>query len=327
VSQHVMTQQQRRTNSEYEEETPVSLMEVYMDVCDSALHLDETQGRGFSGVVVMVGMLIWLIWYRLIRREDSGPAKPKEKKSAYEPYEPWELKEFEEERRQLEEALQVTRSDKRNGPKTTVVKLSDEEFDDKLIKALRDGDLTKCEPDIEMQRTFEKHRSIELRHYGRKGRGYAATADIGKDALLLDEGGVFALSSNTKKLVTAVLCCKQLNALGVCNVKRCGDCISFLSDYTSDEWAEAWKKVVANKFCINAEGLPDEEMGEMIFAEASFFNHSCGPNAVVSFPYAGRIQIHACEDISMGEEVCIDYWPIGGEPGAAFQCECAACKI
>lgn len=112
--------------------------------------------------------------------------------------------------------------------------------------------------------------------------------------------------------------------LRVCSVKRCSDRVSLLPEFSYTQWSDAWRKAQANKFVVKTpEGEGD---AEMVFREASMFNHSCGPNAGIDFPLPGRIMVTAVEDICMGEEVCIDYWPGGGNPGEAFTCECDACN-
>jgi len=301
------------------------LIESYIEKIDVVLNLDEKMGHGFSGVLVMIIMLVYMIWYRLLRKEDELRLPNGDNKSAYEPYEPWEMEAIKKENADIEDALRTKREDKRGGPKIEWIKLSDEKFGSKVVKIIQNGDLVKCKVDVEVQRTHDKHRGLQVRNFGKKGRGYAAGCDISPGTLLLDEEGFFAMGHQDKKLTAAVLTHPKLvEGLSTCSVKRCADKVSFLTDYTFAEWTDAWKKVQANKFCVSAPG--EDATAGMIFLEASLFNHSCGPNACVEFPYPGRIQITACEDIAIGEEICIDYWPAGGNAGEAFKCQCEACS-
>lgn len=300
-------------------------VESYIEKIDVVLNLDEKLGHGFSGVLVMFIMLAYMIWYRLLRKEDEVRL-PDETKSAYEPYEPWEMEAIKKDNVDFEHALRMKREDRHGRPKIEWIKLSDEHFDSKVLKGLQNGDLVKCKLDVEVQRTHEKHRGLQVRNFGTKGRGYAAGCEISPGTLLLDETGFFAMSTQDKKMTAAVLTSPELmEGLSTCSVKRCADKVSFLTDYTFEEWTGAWKKVQANKFCVRAPG--GDAAAGMIFLEASLFNHSCGPNACVEFPFPGRIQVTACEDIQIGEEICIDYSPAGGSTGEAFICECDACSF
>ena len=59
----------------------------------------------------------------------------------------------------------------------------------------------------------------------------------------------------------------------------------------------------------NLHGIVDLEghnLGHGLYPIASFFNHSCWPNAVVSFS-GQTLVVHAIHDIQPGEEVTIAY--------------------
>jgi SET domain-containing protein len=49
-----------------------------------------------------------------------------------------------------------------------------------------------------------------------------------------------------------------------------------------------------------------------------FINHSCDANAGLD----GQIVVRAMRDISVGEEVCIDYAMVDSTPGEDFECAC-----
>lgn len=53
---------------------------------------------------------------------------------------------------------------------------------------------------------------------------------------------------------------------------------------------------------------------------ASYFNHSCDPNA----GFSGQIALVAMRDIAPGEEVCFDYAMCIGTPFEDFVCYCGA---
>ena len=82
---------------------------------------------------------------------------------------------------------------------------------------------------------------------------------------LLDEKGVFARPPSNKRLTSAVLSLPVLGeALSTGSVLRCPDKVSFLTGHSYQAWAEAWRKVQANKFAVSVEGHP-EAGGEMLF--------------------------------------------------------------
>lgn len=79
------------------------------------------------------------------------------------------------------------------------------------------------------------------------------------------------------------------------------------------------------------------QLGAGIFTLQSCFNHSCDPNAYVSYTGTHEIAVVAKRDISPGEEVTITYIPdlfLVVEDASArrkrlaqyyFVCECARC--
>jgi len=73
--------------------------------------------------------------------------------------------------------------------------------------------------------------------------------------------------------------------------------------------------VAADKVLRNAFTVTDSEImpkGLALYDEASYFNHSCEPNACPSFdPSTGIIIIRACQDIYPGQEVSVAYIDVG----------------
>ena len=69
--------------------------------------------------------------------------------------------------------------------------------------------------------------------------------------------------------------------------------------------------------------------------EASFFNHSCDPNALISVGETHAVSFVAARDIAEGEEVCISYVATDLPHGErqhifqhkyGFECECPVCR-
>ncbi|KAH3678377.1 hypothetical protein WICMUC_001394 [Wickerhamomyces mucosus] len=79
-----------------------------------------------------------------------------------------------------------------------------------------------------------------------------------------------------------------------------------------------------------------EFLGYMLFPEASFFNHSCSPN-VRKFRKGNRMYFETTQDITKGQQLCIDYFHILDEPFQErqkllstnwfFDCACERCVL
>lgn len=93
------------------------------------------------------------------------------------------------------------------------------------------------------------------------------------------------------------------------------------------------ERVRYNKFCIKND---NDEHVILIYANISFFNHSCRPNAHF-YVHQGHGYVRATERINPGEEITICYIPTKGYRNAAarkadcryiygFTCSCFACK-
>jgi len=92
-----------------------------------------------------------------------------------------------------------------------------------------------------VHRTEHRHRDVTIRNFGRKGRGVAAAADISKGSLLLDEVGIFTKTGQDKKLVAAVLTNPDLSReLETGTVFRSSERVSFLTDFTSEQWVKVY---------------------------------------------------------------------------------------
>jgi|LauGreDrversion2_3_1035106.scaffolds.fasta_scaffold18437_1 hypothetical protein len=88
----------------------------------------------------------------------------------------------------------------------------------------------------------------------------------------------------------------------------------------------------------NLHGIVDLEghnLGHGLYPIASFFNHSCWPNAVVSFS-GQTLVVRAIQDIQPGEEVTIAYTELYCprilrraqlQAKKRFLCECARCQL
>mmetsp|Transcript_28745 Transcript_28745/g.82984 ORF Transcript_28745/g.82984 Transcript_28745/m.82984 type:complete len:863 (-) Transcript_28745:1320-3908(-) len=75
--------------------------------------------------------------------------------------------------------------------------------------------------------------------------------------------------------------------------------------------------------------------GTAFYPRASYMNHSCSPNAIVSF-YGTSIRVCLCRDVRAGEEITITYGPLCGKSPSAdrhkvlkrdygFECVCPSC--
>ena len=94
---------------------------------------------------------------------------------------------------------------------------------------------------------------------------------------------------------------------------------------------------VMSKVHTNLHGVVDaagRALGSGLYPAASMFNHSCHPNAVVSFGPGRRLRVRAIAPIAEGEEVCIAYTELYATAAArraalrskkAFVCECRRC--
>lgn len=80
----------------------------------------------------------------------------------------------------------------------------------------------------------------------------------------------------------------------------------------------------ANNFSIN--GLFGNDIGTAMFYTASFFNHSCDPNAFALVTY-NKIIVYARRSIQVGEEITIPYSSIGvhSKDKLTFKCLCGNC--
>ena len=87
----------------------------------------------------------------------------------------------------------------------------------------------------------------------------------------------------------------------------------------------------------NLHGVVDAEgrhLGSGVYVRASMFNHSCAPEAVVSFNPGGVLRVHAVEDISVDAPIRIAYSELYATRGSrrdalrakkGFECACERC--
>lgn len=87
----------------------------------------------------------------------------------------------------------------------------------------------------------------------------------------------------------------------------------------------------------NLHGVVDAEgrhLGSGVYVPASMFNHSCAPEAVVSFGPGGVLRAHAVEDVSAGAPIRIAYSELYASPRSrrdalrakkGFECACRRC--
>lgn len=78
-----------------------------------------------------------------------------------------------------------------------------------------------------------------------------------------------------------------------------------------------------------------EFLGYSLYAEASYFNHSCEPN-VKKFRIKNKMCFQTTSDVNIGEQLCIDYFHILDEPleerqkvlkqNWFFECGCSRCQ-
>lgn len=97
-----------------------------------------------------------------------------------------------------------------------------------------------------------------------------------------------------------------------------------------DECKEALCKLSCNAFTVTSETIT---CGIGLYMAASAVNHSCDPNCLQSFGFAGRLTVRAVRLIPAGQEVCISYIDLGLPrgwrekelAGYGFLCHCSRC--
>lgn len=157
--------------------------------------------------------------------------------------------------------------------------------------------------------------------------------------------------------ITAI--CEKMNATLLMPLKNTdGDNTSNQSNgfvITKDAFDDVLERVVG---CGHAVvdltlGLGSQAIGRAIFAEHSFYNHSCSPNAFISCRIVSTdttspvvdssescalvASVHCLDDIESGNDVCLSYIPTSGlsrnerqqqlQDGYHFQCQCRACRL
>lgn len=80
---------------------------------------------------------------------------------------------------------------------------------------------------------------------------------------------------------------------------------SLAHKYTSQELMEYISKIESNTFGMWSDKLVS--MGMVLYAEGSYFNHSCAPNCGTRTGEGQAVQFVATHDIPAGDEVCIRY--------------------
>ncbi|KAH3679423.1 hypothetical protein WICPIJ_008626 [Wickerhamomyces pijperi] len=96
-----------------------------------------------------------------------------------------------------------------------------------------------------------------------------------------------------------------------------------------------WQQTSTNTEAGSIENENKEFLGYSLYPEASYFNHSCGPN-LRKIRVRDRMQFETIKDISKGEQMCIDYFHILDEPRDErqkilkknwfFDCGCDRCE-
>ena len=115
----------------------------------------------------------------------------------------------------------------------------------------------------------------------------------------------------------------QLNVSIPRNVLRSAAKTSGIPKEKIEKFAQIYR---ANNFGIN--GLFGDEIGTAMFYTASYFNHSCDPNAFGLVTY-NKIIVYARREISPGEEISIPYKSIGvylPDEKLSFKCQCGSCQ-
>ena len=136
------------------------------------------------------------------------------------------------------------------------------------------------------------------------------------------------------------------------STSRSNDCL--VPVITKDAFDDVLERVVG---CGHAVvdltlGLGSQTIGRAIFAEHSFYNHSCCPNAFISCnigdgattaaadssPCCALVaSVHCLSNIDSGDDVCLSYIPTSGLSrierqkllldGYHFECRCRACRL
>lgn len=99
----------------------------------------------------------------------------------------------------------------------------------------------------------------------------------------------------------------------------------FILEYTGERIATAFADALNTKYLfeINKAWTID---GSPRSNTARYINHACEPNCEADIK-KGKIMIHACRDISIGEELTMDYGEeYFDEFIKPYGCKCASCE-
>lgn len=139
-----------------------------------------------------------------------------------------------------------------------------------------------------------------------KGQGYIADRNITRGTRILEESPYLQIRRSGKQLLPQHS--SQINR----EVNRMPEASRTLFSELSPAGSINYLRFKRNSFDMSEAGNPAFYVSG-IFRHASRFNHSCIPNANVTWnpeiglDNQGRLTVHAIRDIAFGEEVVIDY--------------------
>ena len=166
-------------------------------------------------------------------------------------------------------------------------------------------------------------------HTSAAGKGAFASKDIQRGDLILSEKPIFCIPTGGHEPVMRGAIEIAVGNLSPTHLD------GYLSLQNSHETCSCFPIPLLGIFCTNAMATSDGNAG--ICLEASRFNHSCSPNAKLSFnSNTGDIRIYALRTIPRGEEIFYSY--IGPRlsrrlrqtnlhSGYHFTCACSLCSL
>jgi len=136
------------------------------------------------------------------------------------------------------------------------------------------------------------HSKLHLEHFPGKGRGFKAISDIKVGTLLIEEEPVAISIGSINKLAMRLLRHPQvMNELYY--PPNYPQLRSQLPPYTDDEWSRAVAQAASNAFSNNNNYY-------VLGHNASFFNHSCAPNATLWMTENFILRFYAIAPIAAG---------------------------